>query len=227
MANFIDITGQRFGRLIAQCYERQKFSAWRCRCDCGTDVVVLTNNLRRGTSQSCGCLRRELLGIRKRKHGGAAGGKCTHEYLCWASAKQRCTDPGSKSYKNYGGRGITMCDKWLHDFAAFLRDMGPCDKAHTLERIDNSRGYSPDNCRWATTAEQSINTRRNVRVEFNGASYTVSQLAETYGLKYHAIYHLVTKGVGVADAIVRIHDRVTSRRSDSSRRMPHKSQTRD
>jgi len=163
----IDLTGQVFGRLTVlhrHTDSRSKRSRWVCLCDCGSSVVVFSNNLRRGHTQSCGC----LVGDTNTKHGFHADPR----YMALISMRQRCLNPNNPSYPNYGGRGIQVCERWLDPemgVAWFLKDVGErppnpegwdSRKAYySLDRIDNDGDYEPGNVRWATPSQQQSNRR--------------------------------------------------------------------
>lgn len=154
----LELQGQRFGRLrvIERAGSRRNQSLWRCLCDCGATHVTAGVYLRSGNSSSCGCIRRE----RNLVHGDACQRARTPEWRIWRGMRQRCRDV---SEKNYGGRGIRVCERW-ESFANFLADMGrrPSSR-HSLDRIDNDGNYEPGNCRWATQKTQTQNTRRSIR----------------------------------------------------------------
>lgn len=168
-----EMAGQSFGRwrVLSFIEARQGKAWWLCRCNCGTERAVCGETLRNGNSLSCGCLQKERAAEacrkfpRKRceslKHGEARCGKKTREYRIWKGLRNRCNNHNNKNYIDYGGRGITACERW-DDYANFLADMGRCPSpAHSIDRIDNERGYEPGNCRWATKSEQSQNRRHS------------------------------------------------------------------
>lgn len=153
-----DLQGQRFGLLtVVSAHSKMPNGArvWACRCDCGADCNVTTARLRSGQKTTCGCR-----GIGFRKHGHTIGKRESPTYVSWASMIARCTQPTTANYKSYGGRGISVCARWKV-FANFLDDMGERPPGMTIDRLDNNRNYDPDNCRWATHAQQSQNLRSN------------------------------------------------------------------
>jgi len=169
MSRFIDMTGKRFGRWVVikrGKTDKHNNTRWICECSCGEVRSVRADDLRSGKSISCGCYSND----RKLKHGEAKinNGRPTNQYQCWGDMKARCLNPNHKYYKNYGERGIEICDRWINSYAIFLADMGRCPKGLTLDRIDNDGDYEPGNCRWATRKEQAYNTRANVWIEVDG-----------------------------------------------------------
>lgn len=167
-----NLCGMRFGRwfVTSQAANLNDASAFNCVCDCGTRRVVRATPLVKGKSLSCGCLSVERSSERNRTHGM----KGTKEYKAWDCIKQRCYNPRHKSFKDYGERGIVMCPEWLASFEAFLAYIGHApSKAHSVERIDNSRPYEPANVRWATAREQARNRRSNTIIQAFGEAKTL------------------------------------------------------
>lgn len=160
MPNLKDISGQRFGRLTALRISHVDAlqAHWVCRCDCGAETTARFHHLIRDHKRSCGCLKRDR--FTTKTHGHAPKGKPSSAYSTWCSMKRRCFNPKDKAWKHYGGRGITVCDRWRDSFESFLADMGEPPPGLSLDRRENNGNYEPGNCRWATQSEQVNNSRR-------------------------------------------------------------------
>ncbi len=182
---FFDMTGMEFGRLrvMSRAVNARNGNAqWRCQCQCGAIIVANGQNIRIGHTASCGCLQRQRAGDANATHGATRGG-ATPEYRIWVGIKTRCENQKSTSYRWYGARGIKICDRWAKSFEMFLCDMGkrPSTK-HSIERKHADGDYCPENCKWATSAEQAANSRRNLRIEFNGRSQIEAHWCRELGL---------------------------------------------
>lgn len=197
MPSFIDMTGQRIGlwTVIEQGPNNASNAIrWLCRCDCGTTKLVTGQTLRNGSSKSCGCESARLAGIRIANINGRHFLSHSRTHNIWSMMKTRCLNKTNRAYPRYGGRGITVCDEWL-TFDNFLRDMGECPSTrHTLDRIDNNSGYSPDNCRWADWKTQQNNRSSNRLFSYKNETLTISQWAERTGINRRTITQRINKG---------------------------------
>ena len=193
--NFQDLSGKRFGRLIA--IERvedyvlpcgQKHTQWLCKCDCGRYKKITALSLKSGHCSSCGCY-----GLEKRtKHGQYK----SRLYRIYINMKKRCYDKNNKRYNDYGGRGITICEEWKNNFLSFysLANESGYNDSLTIDRIDNNLSYSQLNCRWATTKEQSNNKRTSKKIKYNGKEQTVALWSEELHIDKSTLYHRLRRG---------------------------------
>jgi len=159
---------------------------WLCRCECGSERVINGIVLRDERSRSCGCLKSEVTTARSTKHGHSSNTHLTPTYHSWVGMMQRCTNPNSRAYADYGGRGIKVCARW-RAFANFLEDMGEKPLGLSLDRLDNDRAYGPNNCRWATAIEQARNKRSSRVIEFGGRRLVLSEWAAILGLNQSSL----------------------------------------
>ena len=196
MSKHTDIKGKRFGKLIAISFRetRGKSNYWTCICDCGRISIVRKGHLVSGSVRSCGCMEGNF------KHGHSKGGKESSVYHSWRSMKQRCDNENNKHYSDYGGRGISYCERWT-DFSNFLEDMGEPEKGMSLDRIDNDGDYTPKNCRWATPKEQNRNRRDNVWITFNGKTLIKTDMAREYNLNVDTLDARLKKGWSLEKAL--------------------------
>ena len=188
---FKDITNQKFGRLTAIRYLGK--SKWECKCDCGNIVDIFGEHLRRGHTKSCGCLLKEIASNKTIERNTTHNKSKTRLYRIYSNMKSRCYNKQHSAYQNYGGRGINICDEWLNSFVVFYdwaMDNGYQDDL-SIDRIDNNKGYSPDNCHWATSKQQCNNTRSNVYFTYNGKKHTLAEWCSILGLKYFTVYRRI------------------------------------
>ena len=184
-----NLLGRKFNRL--QVKERiglDKYGKqlWKCVCDCGKEVIVNTSSLTTGNTQSCGCYKNELIGNRNKIHGMSH----THIYYVWQAMRKRCNKEKDKSFKNYGARGIKVCTEWSEDFTNFYNwaKNNGYKQGLTLDRVNNNKGYSPENCRWVTMKQQANNTRRNKYVLYNNKSITIDEACKLADLNISTVY---------------------------------------
>lgn len=188
-----DMIGKQFGRWTVLADAGVSTECHRlllCRCDCGNERKIRGTSLRSGGSQSCGCTK---------THGCSR----TREYRTWNHMKARCTNPKSDNFRNYGGRRITVCQRWMDSFEAFLSDVGPAPtRHHTLDRFPDKNGsYEPGNVRWATQVEQANNTRANITYVIEGVEKTLSDWVADSGLKYTTVWQRLRNGWAIKDAL--------------------------
>lgn len=195
--------GDVFGRLTAVEYsgvDAQNRPMVLCRCECGATKAVMVYSLTSGSVKSCGCLQRETAASIKKKHGKSN----TREHNIWQLMLQRCKNPSASHYERYGGRGITVCDEWA-SFENFLADMGPCPRGFSIDRVDNEKGYSKDNCRWATRNDQMRNTSRTIllTLELEGVTQTLclKDWSAKFGIPYPTVRKRIRSGMSPKDAL--------------------------
>lgn len=184
--------GEKFGEWVVLGYShtavvgvRTKVEYYDCRCSCGRTFVVDNRNLRTGRSTAC-------RSCGKTRHGCSRTSGHTRAYAAWRNMRQRCTRPTHPQYADYGGRGITVCERWA-SFENFLQDMGEPAAGLSLDRIDNDKGYSPENCRWATASVQASNKRKQL-VAYRGQLYTRAELAAQLGVPYTTLCRWAASG---------------------------------
>lgn len=167
-----------------------------CKCSCGKRVEASLENLRGRQVTSCGCSRADSNRARLLKHNGTK----TREYKSWTGMRERCGNPNNGSHHRYGGRGITICERW-NDFSNFLADMGKCPKGKSLDRIENDKGYYPENCRWATPSQQARNRRTSRTITFRGVTKHVIEWANLIGVPAPTLNTRIRRGWSVEAAL--------------------------
>ena len=183
--------GDKFNRLTAVKFDHRDkygYQHWLFKCSCGKEKAIKASDVKSGHTKSCGCLQRERIVAKSITHGMSN----TREYDIWVSMKQRCLDKNSYAYKSYGGRGITICKNWIK-FENFFEDMGKKPVGTSIDRIDNSKGYSPENCRWATRTQQNNNTRSNHLLTYKSKTMTMAQWARETGINYGTLICRINK----------------------------------
>lgn len=210
MGAFIDRVGNRHGRLIVLRRDTATGPAsgmnrtrWICQCDCGNTISVTGHALGRGETKSCGCLQREQTANRSKTHGLAG----SPTYRSWQAAKDRCHNPNNSKYAAYGGSGITMCDEWSSSFEAFLRDVGMRPAGHTLDRLDQCKGYEPGNVKWSTAREQSENRGTTKLYRWRGTWMTTREIAEIEGISFNSIRKIVRQHRTIQAAVSYVKER--------------------
>ena len=201
MRTCIDITGAVFGELTVQ--RRAGKRTWVCLCSCGKVTEPTMFNLRSGRTSSCGHIRIEALVIRNTKHGHSVRGAVSTEYVIWCRMTDRCTKPNDPAWANYGGRGITVCERW-QQFKNFFEDMGFRPADTSIDRIDNDKGYNPDNCRWSLRSVQARNKRNTRNITFSGITLCVTDWAAKFGIDQSSMYGWLGK-YGDREAIQKLY----------------------
>lgn len=207
MPKLIDLSGQRFGRLTVigrAGHNSCGKVTWHCKCDCGNVIDTVTQTLKSGVTQSCGCLQREKASKTATKHGG----KHERLYKVWLQMKNRCNNPNARGWMSYGGRGIRVCKEWQDSYESFRAwalaneydetgERGKC----TIDRIDVNGNYEPGNCRWITIQEQQNNRRSNRRITFNGETHNLKEWEKLTGIKRQNIWERLELGWPVERAL--------------------------
>lgn len=197
-SKFKDLTNQRFGKLLVVYYsgKQGRKTTWLCKCDCGNwSTSVVTWALTSKTTNSCGCGSKEIL-TRRLTHNKSK----TRVYSIWNGMLQRCNNPKASKYENYGGRGIKVCERWK-TFKNFYFDMGDPLKTQTIERIDSDKDYSPENCKWATYAEQNRNTKNNSNFTLNGKTQCLTDWCKEYSIKITTVLGRLERNWTFQDAL--------------------------
>ncbi len=208
MAKKIDLTGRKFGRLTVlrehEVRSKNGRIRWLCLCECGKTTIVIGYSLCSGDTNSCGCLRSEIVTRLNVIHGDSVSLDFASLYSVWANMKYRCSNIKSTVYKNYGERGIKVCDEWVKSYTSFkcwALENGYM-KNLTIDRIDNNGNYEPCNCRWATNKEQARNKRNTLIFELHGESKTLAEWCDIYGIGYDCVYGRINKsGYGLKRAL--------------------------
>ena len=201
MPKVLDLTGQRYGRLKVIKYVgvKRTHKAYLCKCDCGTEKIITSSDLRSGRVKSCGCYKQELITDENEIHGL----RKHRLYSIWANMKSRCYNPNATHYKRYGGRGIQICDQWRNDFKAFYdwaMNNGYKDGL-TIDRINVNGDYEPSNCRWATDNEQARNTSTNKIFTINNESKSLIEWCEIYNINYRTVQDRLARGWDINRAL--------------------------
>lgn len=195
MGTFVNLLGQRLGKLVVierMPNNKRKQAVWKCKCDCGTTVIVESGHLRSGHTQSCGCFGRQRAAEYHIKHGM----KGTKLFSVYHSIKGRCYTPTDKKYYRYGARGIRVCDEWLNKPESFFKwalENG-YKEGLSIDRIDNNGDYCPDNCRWTDAKTQANNRSNTVYYEYQGMRKTISEWANYLGISYSAVKSRIKRG---------------------------------
>lgn len=207
MPPFIDLRGQRFGRLRVEALGPNAVDGrrrWLCNCDCGGQALAHVSSLRSGKTQSCGCLQQERTAAAARVSSRTHGMTRSPEYRSWRAMRSRCLDPNATGYERYGGRGIKVCERWRNSFEAFYADMGPRPSLdHSIDRVDSDGDYEPGNCRWVAPLEQANNRRDNQTVVIDGVKTTLRNAHRAAGevVNFTSALRRIRRGWSAAAAV--------------------------
>lgn len=193
-SKLVDISGQRFGMLVAVkriAIKPRRGSLWECKCDCGNTKAIFQCQLRQGKTKSCGCFFKKNVGKWNTTHGCSM----TKAFRSWMGMIRRCHSEHDAAFARYGGRGIKVCEEWRNSFDAFLRDMGhPPTAKHSIGRIDNDGHYQKDNCEWQTAAQQNANRSNSVFITIDGKTKCVSEWCRHFGVNVPAAFARIKYG---------------------------------
>jgi hypothetical protein len=196
----VDLTGRRFGRLIAQFgFRRNGRTFWHCVCDCGKEKDVCYSSLLRGLTKSCGCLQNEVRSLTHKTHGSTK----TRLYKIFHCMLKRCYNENAANYERYGGRGIRICDEWHNNFIAFQKwalSHGYNDTL-SIDRINSNGNYCPENCRWANNTTQVRNRRNTATITFHGEKKSVAEWAAILGIKRGTLARRIRTGMAIEKAM--------------------------
>lgn len=199
MTRMIDISGMIFCRwtvLREDGRDKRGEVLWRCRCKCGNESRITSSSLRSGNSRSCGCILKDH--PPKKTHGASN----TKLYQVWKGMIRRCENKNTRHYNDYGGRGISVCERWRHSFENFINDMGPRPEGYSIERKDNNGNYEPLNCIWASSKDQNNNTRNNRVIIIGGEQKTMTQWSTIYGISASTIWKRIKLGWSDEDSVL-------------------------
>jgi hypothetical protein len=198
----IDLSGERFGRLIvlSRAPNNKKTTRWLCLCDCGITKAINATCLTKEITQSCGCLRKEKTGKQFSRHGMTN----SSEYSIWCAMKRRCSDKNNRYYHRYGGRGIVVCDNWKDSFENFYKDMGKKPDGYSIDRIDVNGNYSPENCKWSNAVEQANNKSTNNFLTYGDETHTIAEWSRIGGIPQTALHQRIKSGMPMPYAMYNI-----------------------
>lgn len=206
------MAGMVFGRLtvLERCGEQtskggRKRPLWKCKCECGNIVYEVRDNLVSDRAKSCGCLQKELQSAKMKTHGGTANNNKEKLYNVWCSMKRRCDSPNTLAYSYYGGRGISVCDEWYNDYSAF-RDWAIENgyrEGLSIDRLDNNKGYCPENCALVDRVAQANNRSSNIEITYNGETHTVKQWSDILQKNPKTIYTRISRGMDPVEALLK------------------------